>query len=74
MTARSFSTFYEVPKQGFLAGANILDIASIGVAAGTQKVAPIQGALRGGYLKTLVTDEPTADSLLGQTTAPRNGA
>jgi DNA-binding transcriptional regulator LsrR (DeoR family) len=38
---------------------------SIGVAAGAQKVAPIRGALRGGYLKTLVTDEPTAASLLG---------
>jgi DNA-binding transcriptional regulator LsrR (DeoR family) len=37
---------------------------SIGVAAGSQKVAPIGGVLRGGYLKTLVTDEPTAFSVL----------
>jgi DNA-binding transcriptional regulator LsrR (DeoR family) len=33
---------------------------SIGVAAGPDKVAPIRGVLRGRYLKTLVTDEPTA--------------
>lgn len=45
---------------------------SIGVAAGSQKVAPISGVLRGGYLKTLVTDEPTALSLLdAQTTQDR---
>ena len=43
---------------------------SIGVAAGSQKVAPISGVLRGGYLKTLVTDEPTAFSLLDAQTTP----
>ena len=37
---------------------------SIGVAAGSHKVEPIRGVLRGGYLKTLVTDEPTAFSVL----------
>lgn len=37
---------------------------SIGVAGGLQKVGPINGALRGRYLKTLVTDEPTAASVL----------
>jgi DNA-binding transcriptional regulator LsrR (DeoR family) len=37
---------------------------SIGVAGGLQKVGPISGALRGRYLKTLVTDEPTAASVL----------
>jgi DNA-binding transcriptional regulator LsrR (DeoR family) len=37
---------------------------SIGVAAGKQKVEPISGVLRGGYLNTLVTDEPTAVSVL----------
>jgi DNA-binding transcriptional regulator LsrR (DeoR family) len=51
-----------------LIGVDIDDVrripVSIGVAAGTQKVAAITGALRGGYLKTLVTDEPTASSLL----------
>jgi DNA-binding transcriptional regulator LsrR (DeoR family) len=47
-----------------LVGVDIDDVRkvpiSIGVAAGRQKVAPIGGVLRGGYLKTLVTDEPTA--------------
>ena len=60
-----------------LIGVDIHDVhrvpISIGVAAGTQKVAPIRGALRGGYLKTLVTDEPTAASLLGSWTAPASG-
>jgi DNA-binding transcriptional regulator LsrR (DeoR family) len=37
---------------------------SIGVAAGGQKVKPLSGVLRGGYLKALVTDEPTASSVL----------
>jgi DNA-binding transcriptional regulator LsrR (DeoR family) len=37
---------------------------SIGAAAGAQKVEPIGGVLRGGYLKTLVTDEPTASAVL----------
>lgn len=37
---------------------------SIGVAAGEQKVEPIRGVLRGSYLKTLVTDEPTASTVL----------
>jgi DNA-binding transcriptional regulator LsrR (DeoR family) len=53
---------------GRLIGVDIHDVRrvplSIGVAAGEQKVAPISGVLRGGYLKTLVTDEPTAFSLL----------
>ena len=53
---------------GRLIGVDIDDVRrvplSIGVAAGQQKVAPISGVLRGGYLKTLVTDEPTAYSLL----------
>jgi DNA-binding transcriptional regulator LsrR (DeoR family) len=43
---------------------------SIGVAAGSQKVGPISGALRGGYLKTLVTDEPTASAVLEAQTTP----
>jgi DNA-binding transcriptional regulator LsrR (DeoR family) len=37
---------------------------SIGVAAGAQKVEPVSGILRGGYLKSLVTDEPTASAVL----------
>jgi len=37
---------------------------SIGVAATEQKVLPIYGALRGKYLKTIVTDEATAISVL----------
>ena len=41
---------------------------SIGVAAGEQKVEPIRGVLRGNYLKTLVTDEPTAAAVLKPTT------
>jgi len=61
---------------GRLIGVDIDDVRrvplSIGVAAGSQKVAPISGVLRGGYLKTLVTDEPTAFSLLdAQTTLDR---
>jgi DNA-binding transcriptional regulator LsrR (DeoR family) len=37
---------------------------SIGVAATEQKVLPICGALRGKYLKTVVTDEATATGVL----------
>lgn len=37
---------------------------SIAVAAGPSKVQPIHGALRGGYLKHLVTDADTVRSLL----------
>ncbi len=36
----------------------------IGVAGGPAKVRPILGALRGGMLTTLVTDEPTAEAVL----------
>lgn len=36
----------------------------IGIAAGPDKVIAIRGALRGGYLDTLITDEPTAELLL----------
>ena len=36
----------------------------IGVAGGPAKVRPILGALRGGLLTTLVTDQPTAESIL----------
>jgi DNA-binding transcriptional regulator LsrR (DeoR family) len=36
----------------------------IGVAGGPGKVRPILGALRGGMLTTLVTDQPTADTVL----------
>lgn len=36
----------------------------IGVAGGPAKVRPILGALRGGLLTVLVTDEPTAESVL----------
>lgn len=60
-----------------LIGVDIHDVRrvpiSIGVAAGAQKVAPIRGALRGGYLKALVTDEPTAASLLGAPTTAGTG-
>ena len=37
----------------------------IGVAGGMKKVRPILGALRGGMLTTLVTDQPTAEAVLG---------
>ncbi|WP_244943731.1 sugar-binding transcriptional regulator [Vibrio algivorus] len=37
---------------------------SIGVAAGTDKIAPIASALRGGFLNTLITDEATAQGVL----------
>ncbi len=37
---------------------------TIGVAEGASKVAPILGALRGGFLNTLVTDTGTAEAVL----------
>jgi deoxyribonucleoside regulator len=37
---------------------------TIGVAEGPQKVAPILGALRGGFVNTLVTDVRTAEAVL----------
>jgi len=39
---------------------------TIGVAATVTKVSPIISTLRGGYLKTLITDEVTAHSVLEQ--------
>ncbi|MDQ3127577.1 MAG: helix-turn-helix domain-containing protein [Chloroflexota bacterium] len=36
----------------------------IGVAGGPAKVRPILGALRGGLISTLVTDQPTAEAVL----------
>jgi DNA-binding transcriptional regulator LsrR (DeoR family) len=36
----------------------------VGVAAGIHKVKAIRGALRGGYLGVLITDEPTAQHIL----------
>jgi DNA-binding transcriptional regulator LsrR (DeoR family) len=41
----------------------------IGVAGGPGKVAPILGALRGGMLTTLVTDEPSAEAVIALDTA-----
>lgn len=38
----------------------------IGVAAGADKVEAIRGAIAGRYLDVLVTDEPTAQALLGR--------
>ena len=38
--------------------------AVIGIAAGTDRVAAILGAIRGGYIKTLVTDSNTAQQVL----------
>jgi len=37
----------------------------IGVAAGAEKVTAIRAVLRGGILDTLITDEPTAELVLG---------
>jgi DNA-binding transcriptional regulator LsrR (DeoR family) len=37
---------------------------TIGVAGGSDKVVPLLGALRGGLLKVIITDEHTARSLL----------
>ena len=39
---------------------------SIGIAAQQQKTAPIIAALRGGYIKVLVTDEETANDVLAK--------
>lgn len=36
----------------------------VGIAAGREKVDAIRGAVAGGYLNVLVTDEPTAEALL----------
>ena len=36
----------------------------VGVAAGEDKMLPIYGGLRGGYMKTLITDETTARGVL----------
>jgi DNA-binding transcriptional regulator LsrR (DeoR family) len=51
MLALDLSAFREVPLV-------------IGVAAGVHKAAAILGAVRGGYLKALVTDDATAKELL----------
>jgi len=42
----------------------------VGVAAGAEKVEAIRGAIAGRYLDVLVTDEPTAQALLGRPTPP----
>jgi len=36
----------------------------IGIAGGKSKIRPILGALRGGYIKVLITDEASATELL----------
>ena len=38
----------------------------IGVAGGEEKVPAILGALRGGYLNVLITDEATAQAVLAR--------
>ncbi len=49
-------------------GLSLIDLKNIpqvvGVAGGEKKFAAILGALRGGFITTLVTDEPTAERLL----------
>lgn len=56
------------PLDGRLIGMTVPDIARIPdricVAAGSDKAAPIRALLVGGYVTTLVTDEPTARALL----------
>ncbi len=48
---------------------------TIGVAAGTYKSLPLYGALRGGYLRALVTDDAAARGVLGHFDRQfRNGA
>jgi DNA-binding transcriptional regulator LsrR (DeoR family) len=42
----------------------------IGVAAGKHKAAAILGAVRGGYIKSLVTDDATAKQVLAMARAP----
>lgn len=42
----------------------------IGVAGGPGKVRPILGALRGGLISTLVTDQPTAEAVLALDARP----
>ena len=46
----------------------------IGVAGGSAKVRPILGALRGGLVTTLVTDQQTADAVVALDDATRAGA
>ena len=46
----------------------------IAVAGGETKVAPILGALRGGMLTTLVSDEPTAEAVIALDDGPRRSA
>lgn len=38
---------------------------TVGVGAGAAKVAPLRGALAGGLINALITDEPTAAAILG---------
>lgn len=38
---------------------------TVGVAAGAEKVAALRGALEGGLINAVITDEPTAASILG---------
>jgi len=46
---------------------------TIGIAAMQQKTAPIIAALRGGYIKVLVTDEDTAMDVLSKYTSVAGG-
>lgn len=46
----------------------------MGVASGAEKVRPIRAALNGGYLKSLVVDEETANAVLSDTGSIRNVA
>lgn len=56
------------PITGRVVGIELADLGRIptviGVAVGPEKAAPIVGALRGGYVRVLVTDAPTAKEAL----------
>jgi deoxyribonucleoside regulator len=67
--------FFDDQGQPVETGAGILGITLdqlralpdvIGIAGGTDKVTAILGAIRGGYIKTLVTDSVTARAILDQ--------
>lgn len=46
----------------------------IGVASAPRKVRPLRAALNGGYLKSLVADEDTANAVLGLEGTVRHAA
>ncbi|CUA73704.1 Chondroitinase-AC [Rhizoctonia solani] len=69
MTARAYAPFYRNPQPGFVSGANIIDMASIGISAGllennrTGNASRIMDAYQRVHNETVVHDKDLVDGI-----------